>query len=199
MSDKQVLKIVDQLRTAYRLKRTLRYRTTRDHSIHSESVAEHIFALFFLAEYFLLVEKGARSLNKEKLYQILLFHDFGEIIHGDVPTMEKKDFHRIREAKAAKKVFASLPQPFGNYAYKGWEDYERQKSPEARFANALDKVEPLFELMDPVNEQSLKRMKTTYESHMPKKLKATENFPVMRKFLEITARDMQRRKVFWTG
>src|SRR5579864_7364219 len=88
-TDEEILAEAHKLRVGYAMKRVLRYKTTRDFSVHSESNAEHVFALIYLAQYFSLVEPSATSLDKEKLYSILLFHDFGEIKHGDVNTYDK--------------------------------------------------------------------------------------------------------------
>ena len=82
-------------------------------------------------------------------------------------------------------------------AQESWGAYERRESPEALFVYALDKIEPVFELFDPVNEQTPIRLKQTYESHMGKKLEATQNYPCMRKFVEVMSEDMLRRGVFW--
>jgi putative hydrolase of HD superfamily len=197
MTDKQVLSIAKKLKIAYRLKRTLRYGTSRDHSMHNESVAEHIFALFFLAEYFLPLEKIGRSLNVARLHSILLFHDFGEILDGDISYHLKTAAHEKKERQAAKKVFASLPEPLRNNARKSWEEFEKKKSPEARFAQAIDKVEPAFELLDPISEQSMKRMKFSYNDHIVRKRSVTQDFPVMGRFVEVISNDMLKRKVFW--
>lgn len=166
--------------------------------MHSESVAEHVFALFFLAQYFLPLEDTRRVLNVEKLYKILLFHDFGEITNGDIPYHLKTEEDERREQKAAKAIFASLPAPMRRDAYESWKEYEQKKSPEARFANALDKTEPLFELLEPINEHSIKRLKFTYLDHISKKIPATEDFPIMRKFVDVASRDMLKRDIFWT-
>lgn len=196
-SDEQIMDIVRQLRVAYQLKRTLRYSTTRDFNEHSESVAEHVFALFFLAQYFLPLEDPEKKLDVEKLYRIILFHDFGEITHGDVPYHWKTIEHQAQEEEDAKAVFASLPSQLATIAEESWRTYEDRSSPEAQFAYALDKIEPIFELFDPVNEKTLKRVKFTYKDHIERKHKATENYPVLRKFIDVTSKDMLTRKVFW--
>lgn len=196
-TDEQIMSIIRKLQVAYKLKRTLRYDTKRDFSAHSESVAEHVFSLFFLAQYFLPLEDPNRTLNVERLYQTMLFHDFGEIIHGDIPYNVKTKEHELQEQKDAEEIFASFPQPLAQNAYDSWFLYQEQKSPEARFANALDKVEPLFELLDSVNEKTLKRTRFTYQDSTGKKMRATEGFPIMRKFVEVAQRDMFKRGVFW--
>jgi putative hydrolase of HD superfamily len=165
--------------------------------VHSESVAEHVFALIFLATYFLPLEEVGPSLDKAKLYEILLYHDFGEIINGDVLTYHKTENDREREAADAKKVFASLPASLQKIGHERWHEYEEQASPEAQFAYALDKVEPVFELLDPVNERSVKRFKITYLRHLGHKLKAAENYPVMKRFTNVISNDMKERGVFW--
>jgi 5'-deoxynucleotidase YfbR-like HD superfamily hydrolase len=196
-SDKYVLKEVKALRVAYRMKRTLRYNTKRNFSVHSESVAEHVFALHFLALYFLKYEKTKRKLNFERISHLTTFHDFGEMLHGDVPYHMKTKSHIKQENKDAKIIFASLPSILQKTALKSWEDYNKQKSPEAKFVYALDKIEPLFELFDPINEHSMKRLKFSYHDHFNRKFVATENFPIMRRFVEVLSENMLQRKVFW--
>ena len=157
MGDEEVMEIVRQLLVAYKLKKTLRYATKRDMSVHSESVAEHKFALLFLCEYFLPLEDPHQGLDGAKVRRIILFHDFPEIPYGDIPYYQKTPAHEAREKEAAIEVFASLPVMMRGFALASWQEYEGKKSPEARFAYALDKIEPLFEQLDPVNELSMKR------------------------------------------
>jgi putative hydrolase of HD superfamily len=197
-TDGQIMETVRQLRVAYQLKRTLRYSSVRDFSVHHESVAEHVFALFFLTHYFHPLEDPGGALDRLKVYAILLFHDFGEIVHGDIPYHLKTQTHEEQEAADAEEVFASLPVMIGGEALRSWKEYEERKTPEALFAYALDKIEPMFELCDPVNERSIKRLRVPYDFHIRKKTSATESFPIMRKFMEVMTRDMVKRGVFWT-
>jgi len=196
-SSEQVLEEARALRVAYQLKRTLRYNTSRDLTVHNESVAEHKFALFFLSEYFLPIEDPVSNLDYQTVHRVILYHDFPEITHGDVPYLLKTAAHEERERAAAAGVFASLPPSMRRIAQESWEAYERRESPESLFVYALDKIEPVFELFDPINEQTPIRLRQTYESHMGKKLAATKNYPYMRKFVEVMSEDMLRREVFW--
>ncbi len=196
-TDEEIMDTVRRLRIAYQLKRTLRYSTARDFDTHNESVAEHVFGMFFLAEYFLPLEDPEKKLNIEKLHRLILFHDFSEITHGDVPYHWKTDAHRAQEEEDAVAIFAELPPPLNVTAHDSWHAYEMRDCPEARFAYALDKIEPVFELLDPVNEKTMKRIKFTYKNHIERKHKATEDFPIMRKFIDVVSNDMLARKVFW--
>ena len=197
LSDQEVLAVAHQLREGYKLKRVLRYNTKRDFSVHNESDAEHVFALIYLAHYFLQVEPLGSSLHAEKVYSILMFHDFGEIKYGDIVSYRKTENDKEREQEAATEVFSSLPEELSTLGYNYWQEYEDQTSAEARFAFALDKIEPLFELLDPVNERSMKDLHITYDLNLSNKLKPTEEFPVMRRFVEVISKDMKDRGVFW--
>jgi len=196
-SDQEILEIAHQLREAYKLKRTLRYDTARDFSVHSESVAEHVFALILLARFFLKVEPACASLDPEKVYRILFFHDFPEIKYGDAVTYHKTKEHEEREKEAAKEIFASLPMPLAQEGLQSWQEYEEHTSPEARFAYALDKTEPLFEIFDPVNERSMKRLKVTFDMHVSNKYPVAKDYPVLMRFIKVLSEDMNRRGVFW--
>ncbi|HVZ76037.1 MAG TPA: HD domain-containing protein [Candidatus Paceibacterota bacterium] len=197
VSDAEIMAIAVQLHSAYQFKRTLRYGTTRDFSVQSESDAEHVFGLVYLKEYFLPLEDSLKELDGEKIARLILFHDFPEMKYGDRPYHLKTKEDEARERAAAPEVFAALPPSMHKLGLDSWKEYEERKSLEAQFVYALDKVEPLFELMDPVNEQCHIRLHQTYESHIGKKLKATEIFPVMRRFVEVISADKKRRDVFW--
>lgn len=197
LPDHEVMAIVRQLRVGYGLKRTLRYNTSRNFGVHNESVGEHVFALHYLLEYFARVEVLPRPLDWLRVHTILTFHDFGEIPHGDKPYHLKTAADEEQEREDAKKVFASLPQEIALVAQQSWQEYENKTTLEGKFAYALDKVEPVFELLDPVNEKTFKRIKHSYQDHVGKKLRATAEFPVMRRFVEVTAAEKLARDVFW--
>ncbi len=104
-----------------------------------------------------------------------------------------------REKEAAIEIFASMPEPVATLGLECWREYEEHKTPEARFAFALDKIEPLFELFDPINERTLKHLKTTFELHVVHKSKAVKDYPVMKRFTDVISKDMLDRGVFWSA
>src|SRR5581483_5621299 len=110
-SDEDLLAEAHKLRVGFGMKSTIRYATKREVGVHAESVAEHVFALIYLAHYFLEFEPLAKGLDRLKVYDTLLFHDFGEIKYGDAVTYHKTKEHVEREKEAAKEIFASLPEP----------------------------------------------------------------------------------------
>lgn len=197
LSREYILREIAGLRVAYALKCTLRYATSRDRTVHSESVAEHVFALIFLANYFLELEDPDGTMNREEIITILLFHDFPEIKYGDICFHLKTKELEDRENDAAAEIFGSLPVSLRNKAHAAWLAYEQRSSKEARFAYALDKIEPIFEMLDEVNQKSFVRLKVDYETYWRKKYEATLEFPFMARFLEVITEEFLARDVFW--
>lgn len=197
LTNAQILEVAEQLRIAYKLKKTLRYAGSRDFTVHCESVAEHVFASIYLVEYFLPLEDPDGKLDKLSIIEILLFHDFGEIINGDVPAHMKTDNDRKQEFQDAEIVFSSLPGHLQKGGRDKWEEYETRTTPESQFAYAIDKIEPLFELLDSVSQTSMRRLKYTRDVSDRVKLRATEKFPVMRRFVEAITDNFQERNLFW--
>lgn len=196
-SQEHILREVERLRIPYQLKRTLRYDTKRDFSVHNESVAEHVFALDFLKRYFLLLEDPQGLLDARKVDDLLHFHDYGEIKHGDVCFHRKTAADEAREKQAALETLDSLPTLLRDRAIACWLEYAERRTREAWFAYALDKIEPAFELFDEVNQQSFRRLEVTFETYYTGKYKATEHFPHMRRFLGVISEELLRRDVFW--
>lgn len=77
---------------------------------------------------------------------MLLIHDLVEIDAGDtfaydeVGNQDKEE----REKKAADRIFALLPDDQGREFRSLWEEFESRQTAEARFASALDRLQPLL-------------------------------------------------------
>ena len=196
-SDEEIIDLAERIRIGYELKKTIRYGREKDLSKHSESVAEHVFALFLLAKFFLPLEDPESNLDPVRIHELILFHDFGEIPSGDIPNHLKSEADEAQEEEDAKEVFQQLPESLNNVGLDSWNEYENLDTQEAQFAYALDKIEPAFELLDPISHESLTLMKYTYEMHITNKLEATEKFPVMRKFVDALSKKLKEDRVFW--
>ncbi|HEV8666768.1 MAG TPA: HD domain-containing protein [Candidatus Paceibacterota bacterium] len=197
LSDEEILTEAKRLAVGYAQKHIIRYGTEREENIHAESDAEHVFGLIYLAQYFLMHEPSAQSLDKLKVIEILLYHDFPEIKYGDVVTYAKTDSDIEKENNAAKEVFESLPESLQQVAHDRWEEYENHTTAEGKFCYALDKIEPLFELMDPVAITSIKRLHITREMHVGNKYKAAADFPLMLRFTDVITKDWDKQDIFW--
>jgi 5'-deoxynucleotidase YfbR-like HD superfamily hydrolase len=78
--------------------------------------------------------------------KMLLIHDLVEIDAGDTYCYDdngRKDQHR-REEIAAQRVFGLLPADQAATLRALWDEFEKRETLESRFANALDRVQPLL-------------------------------------------------------
>ena len=143
-SPDDILAEMRRIRELYVLKHTMRYRSTRDHSVHSESVAEHLFGIQVLAQYFLPLEDPSGTLDRVRINELILFHEIGEIETGDILFHQKNSDDREVEQHAAERVVHRLPESLQGIASDRSREYDLNETPEAHFVHALDKVEPIF-------------------------------------------------------
>ena len=109
-----------------------------------ENDAEHSYHLavmcFFLSEY------ANEPINVEHTMQMVLLHDVIEIDAGDTYAYdaEANKTKTLREQKAAEHLYGMLPVEQGERYKNLWQEFEDGITPEARFANALDRVQPVL-------------------------------------------------------
>ena len=107
-----------------------------------ENDAEHMFHLAIMAA--VLQEHANEPVDVLKVMTMVLIHDAVEIDAGDTYAYDEAGnaTKREREEKAADRIFHLLPPDQEAYFRGLCEEFERNETPEARFANALDKVQP---------------------------------------------------------
>ncbi|MBI3929402.1 MAG: HD domain-containing protein, partial [Armatimonadetes bacterium] len=81
-----------------------------------------------------------------RVVQMVLIHDIVEIDAGDAYAYAPggPGDQAEREARAADRLFGLLPQDQGRRFRELWEEFEARQTPEARFAAALDRMQPLL-------------------------------------------------------
>jgi putative hydrolase of HD superfamily len=126
-----------------RLKHVLR-RTLTIHSDRSENDAEHSWHLAVMAV--ILSEHAGKGVDVFRTVKMVLVHDLVEIDAGDTYCYSDYDPEEKlrREEKAADRIFGLLPEDQAREVMDLWREFERAETPEARFAAALDRVEPLL-------------------------------------------------------
>lgn len=109
-----------------------------------ENDAEHSWSLAMLA--MLFEEYSAEKVDMEKTLKIALVHDLVEVYAGDTFAYDLKgnEDKLERETKAAQKLFEILEPEQGGEIRDLWNEFEEKKTPEARYANAIDRVQPLI-------------------------------------------------------
>lgn len=109
-----------------------------------ENDAEHSWHLALMT--FVLSDYAKEEIDVLKTMKMVLLHDVVEIDAGDTYAYdtEGNKTKREREQKAAERIFGLLPQKQA-LEYRGlWDEFERMETAEAKFANMLDKIQPVL-------------------------------------------------------
>lgn len=150
---KKINKLLKFLKDIELLKSTLRHSWLS--SGRRESVAEHSWRVAVLA---LILQDEFKKINIQKVIEMLLIHDFGEVYDGDTPAFLKKNkqTHYNQEKLAVQKLVKPLDLKIQKKILTLWAEYEASQTLEARLAKALDKIEVLIQH----NEADLKTWTT---------------------------------------
>ncbi len=124
--------------------KTIRRQTRVLHEDRAENDAEHAWHLGMLA--LVLSEYAKEPIDIYTVLATVLIHDIVEIDAGDTYAYDTAGnaTKAAREQKAADRLFHMLPDEQGAYMRRLWEEFEAQSTPEARFANSLDRIQPLL-------------------------------------------------------
>lgn len=109
-----------------------------------ENDAEHSWHLALMV--MVLAEYAAEPVDVERTLKLVLIHDLVEIYAGDTNLFDDagKSDQFARETAAADKLFALLPDDQGAEFRALWDEFESRVTPEARFAKAMDRLQPLL-------------------------------------------------------
>ena len=109
-----------------------------------ENDAEHSWNLAMLA--MLFEEYSVEKVNIERVLKIALVHDLVEVYAGDTFAYDAKgnEDKLQREIESADKLFGLLDPVQGAEIRALWDEFEAKKTPESRYANAIDRIQPLI-------------------------------------------------------
>jgi putative hydrolase of HD superfamily len=128
---------IDKLKSI--LRRTILINRSR-----RENSAEHSWQFALMAV--LLAEYANEPVDWVKVVKMALIHDIVEIdaddtfIYDEAGALVKAE----KEQKAAARLFGLLPPDQGTEFRQLWDEFEARKTPEARFAAALDRLIPIL-------------------------------------------------------
>lgn len=109
-----------------------------------ENSAEHSWHIAMAA--MTLAPHAAEPVDIDRVVRLLLVHDVGEIDTGDTIVYAE---HGQAERKAAERVaieriFGILPPAQAEPLIALWQEFEDGRTPEARFAHAIDRAMPVL-------------------------------------------------------
>ncbi len=127
-----------------KLKEVLR-RTVTTQSRRSENSAEHSWH-FALMAVTLAEHANAKNLDVLRVLKMALVHDLVEIDAGDTFAYDTTGMagQHEREARAADRIFGLLPPDQAAEFRALWDEFEAKQTPEAQFALACDRFQPML-------------------------------------------------------
>ena len=143
MTPAELAGTLDFLRAAEALKTTRRSGWTSAGEV--ESVAEHTWRLCLMA---LVLHREFPDVDLARLLKICVVHDLGEAIGGDVPAPEQAARGVAKaedERRDLVRLVEPLPAGIRDEIVALWDEYEGARTPEARLAKGLDKLETILQ------------------------------------------------------
>lgn len=110
-----------------------------------ENDAEHSWHLAMMT--MVLAEHSNVPIDVLKVLKMVLIHDIVEIDAGDIFLYDAQQNHTNTEAEhmAAERIFGLLPSEQAADFIEIWDEFETGLTPEAKFARAMDRLEPLLQ------------------------------------------------------
>lgn len=169
-----------------KLKTVIRQTLLLDRS-RRENSAEHSWHLAVMA--MLMAEYAVEPVDVLHTIKMVLVHDIVEVDAGDTFAYDTAGYvdKDEREQKAAERIFGLLPEERGRELRALWEEFEARQTAESKYANALDRLQPLlhnsrteggtWRIHKVTKDKVLKRME-------PVKIGMPEVYPMVEKIIE---------------
>ena len=110
----------------------------------NENDAEHAWHMAVMA--YLLKEYANEEIDIARTMVMCLIHDIVEIDAGDTYAYDEEGLktQKAREEAAKERIFSLLPEDQKQEMISLFDEFEAYASPEARFAHAMDNLQPLL-------------------------------------------------------
>ena len=110
----------------------------------NENDAEHAWHMAIMA--YLLREYSNEPVDITRVMLMCLIHDVVEIDAGDTYAYDEegKKTQKAREEAAKERIYSLLPEDQKEELAAIFDEFEESKTPESKFAHALDNLQPLM-------------------------------------------------------
>ena len=111
-----------------------------------ENTAEHSWQIVVFAQVLLPYAKDKARIDLLRVIRMLSIHDVVEIEAGDTFIFDESAMtgKYDRELQAAKNTFGILDEPLSSDFLNLWMEFEAEKTPDAIFACAVDRIMPFL-------------------------------------------------------
>lgn len=128
---------IDQEKNVFR-------QTHLSHHGRRENDAEHAWHMALMA--YLLREYANEPVEIARVMLLCLLHDIVEIDAGDTYAYDAEGLktQKAREEAAKQRIFSLLPADQAAELKAAFDEFEEGKTPESKFAHAMDNLQPLL-------------------------------------------------------
>ncbi|WP_312089692.1 HD domain-containing protein [Chryseobacterium sp.] len=111
-----------------------------------ENTAEHSWQIIILAQILYPYAKNKADIDLLRVIRMLSIHDLVEIEAGDTFLFDEAAMigKFEREKLSAQNIFGILDEPIRSEFYNLWLEFEEEKTPDAIFACAIDRIMPFI-------------------------------------------------------
>lgn len=109
-----------------------------------ENDAEHAWHMAIMA--YLFREYANETIDITKVIMMCLLHDVVEIDAGDAYAYDEEalKLQKEKEERAKERIYSLLPEDQKRELIALFDEFEERKTPEAKFARAMDNFQPLL-------------------------------------------------------
>lgn len=205
MSDQEILEELQKIYySCYGLNKVIRYGKSRKEEIITQSVAEHVANMLYLAHYFKNKIDFAKELNFEKVTEVILMHDMGEIETGDIICTSKTKSDTEVEQQALEIVKSKSPTFIGANLDSRFKEFEDVSSEEGLYVRLIDKFEGYLYWF---SDEGIKMIRTVHpedrlveivNKYVKDKVEFFEkyNCQIMADYTKVIFEDQKRRGIF---
>lgn len=128
---------IDKLKNVFR-------QTHISGNVRKENDAEHSWHMAIMA--YVLREYSNEQVDIAKVMLMCLIHDIVEIDAGDTYAYDTESLktQKLREDLAKERIYSILPEEQAKELITLFDEFEENETPEAKFAHAIDNLQPLI-------------------------------------------------------
>ncbi len=179
---------LDLFVTYFNLKHTIRWAKNRDGD-YTESVAEHVFGMQVLLNYFLPLIDTEKEFDINLVYHMATWHDMAEAVVSDMTTKLKTRAHEAAEKEAEQMLIETAPGHLKDMLRTIYTTYDIRDSVEAKFVKAIDKMEPMFHLYflkhKGISVPDHYQMQWEADEYREHRARYVDTFPVLKRFDDV--------------
>ena len=111
---------------------------------HKESIAEHMYVMYTMANLYLPCEYDNADYDKQKILNMIMIHDLAETITGDIPHPNKTGDDDLKEDLIAKALCCNLLYNSSSAAeqiFDAWNEWSLNLSINSQIAHDFDAIQ----------------------------------------------------------